>query len=446
MKRSTLLRSLAVLVAFGAVSGAGALYYAWEPALPPIDPPKAEAFDPALVAKGAQLALLGDCRTCHSPPGGQSFAGGLPLVTPFGAIYSTNITPDPETGIGTWSQAAFTRAMREGVDRAGAHLYPAFPYNHFTVITDDDLAALYAYFMTRPPVVHTPPPNDLPFPVNIRLVLAGWNLFAFSDAPFAPDPSRDAQWNRGKYLVDGLGHCGACHTPRNLVEGESMGREFAGGQAEGWDAIPLGRHSTARVRWTEAALTEYLTTGHHEDHGVALGPMGPVTENLGQAPAEDVAAIAHYLASLDDRAASDVAAAVTPMGPRTNAPQSAGWQVAAAGDPADRGAVVFQRACAVCHESGRPVPLGGVDLAVSSTLTNADPTNLLRVILGGIPATGTTPAPIMPGFAAAMSDADLESLVTYLRKAKGDAPPWTGLSNSISSVRRAMAPAEATDQ
>jgi mono/diheme cytochrome c family protein len=233
-------------VVLGGVAGAGALLYAWHSPLPPIDPPAASSFDPAVVRKGAELALIGDCQTCHTAPGGRVFAGGLAMPTPFGTIYSTNITPDAKTGIGRWSEAAFTRAMRKGVDQSGRHLYPAFPYDHFTLTSDDDIKALYAFFMSRDPVEARAPANALPFPINVRLVLAGWKLLFLRQTRLDPDPSRDQAWNRGRYLVEGLGHCGACHTPRNLMGAEEKSRAFEGGEAEGWRAYALGGHRSHR--------------------------------------------------------------------------------------------------------------------------------------------------------------------------------------------------------
>ena len=225
--------------------------------------PVASSFDPAIVRRGAELALIGDCKTCHTAPGGRVFAGGLAMPTPFGTIYSTNITPEPETGIGSWSEAAFKRAMREGVDRRGRKLYPAFPYDHFTLTTDDDIKALYAFFMTRDPVKVTAPANALPFPINVRLVLAGWKLLFLRERRLDPDPSRDEVWNRGRYLVEGLGHCGACHTPRNLMGAEEKSHEFQGGEAEGWRAYALGAASQSPMPWNEAALDQYLSKGSH---------------------------------------------------------------------------------------------------------------------------------------------------------------------------------------
>ena len=175
------------------------------------------------MALGARLAAIGNCNVCHTAPGGAPFAGGLALPTPFGTIQSTNITPDPATGIGRWSETAFVRAMREGVDREGRHLYPAFPYDHFTRVTDQDNRALYAYLMTRRPIQASPPPNDLRFPFDQRILLAGWKMLYLRQGPLAIETDRSPEWNRGRYLVEGLGHCGACHTPRDGLGAEQRG-------------------------------------------------------------------------------------------------------------------------------------------------------------------------------------------------------------------------------
>jgi mono/diheme cytochrome c family protein len=254
--------------------------YAWRSQIAPIDPPAAGSFDASLVDRGAALAAIGNCNVCHTNGGGEMFAGGLALPTPFGTIYSTNITPDPDTGIGRWSEAAFARAMREGVDREGHHLYPAFPYDHFTKVTDEDNRALYAYLMTRKPVRAETPPNELPFPINVRMVLAGWKLLFFKPGVYENDPAQSPEWNRGAYLAEGLGHCGACHTPRNLMGAEKKGDAYAGGEAEGWNAYALNSASPAPAAWTVDSLTHYLSTGYEAQHGVARGPMAPVTANM----------------------------------------------------------------------------------------------------------------------------------------------------------------------
>jgi mono/diheme cytochrome c family protein len=205
-----------------ALAMGGIVIAAHEPAIDPITPPQANIFAPDLVKRGAALAAIGNCDVCHTAPGGREFAGGRALPTPFGTIYTTNITPDEETGIGNWSEAAFVRAMRRGVRRDGAHLYPAFPYDQ----TDDDNKAIYAFLMTRTPVRARPAANELPFPLNIRAAMFAWNLLFLRSRPLVADRDHDATWNRGAYLVEGLGHCGACHTPRNFLAAEKSDRAF----------------------------------------------------------------------------------------------------------------------------------------------------------------------------------------------------------------------------
>jgi len=270
---------------------------AWQPAIAPINPPLATSFAPDVVKRGAELAAIGDCAVCHTAPAGRIFAGGRAIATPFGTIYSTNITPDAETGIGTWSEAAFQRALRNGVARDGSYLYPAFPYDHFTLVSDDDDKALYAFLMTRTPVQAPALTNDLPFPLKVRPVLYGWNLLFLRRGPYRADPAHDEAWNRGAYLVDGLGHCGDCHTPRNLFGAEQRDRRFAGGAAEGWTAYALDAASPAPVPWTAEALTQYLGRGFAAQHGVPRGPMADIASDLRSVPADDIRAIAIYVAA-----------------------------------------------------------------------------------------------------------------------------------------------------
>ncbi|WP_088149838.1 c-type cytochrome [Inquilinus limosus] len=441
LRAGRIVLGVGLLLAVGGAAGLAA--YGWRPAIDPIDPPTAASFDPALMRQGAELASVGNCGTCHTAPGGRPFAGGLALPTPFGTIYTTNITPDPETGIGRWSEAAFQRAMREGVDRAGRNLYPAFPYDHFTLVTDADNKALYAFLMTRQPVPARAPDNDLPFPLNQRFVLAGWKLLFLREGPYAPDPAHDAAWNRGAYLAEGLAHCGACHTPRNLLGAEETGRRFAGGDAEGWHAVPIGSGSPAPVPWTADSLYQYLRDGWHGQHGTAQGPMGPVADSLAGIPEADVRAIAGYVASVmgqpdaDARKRGDalVAATANPAGPGTR-PQSAGSQtIAPAATAPDPGAAIYAATCAACHESGRPSPFGGLDLRLSSAISGDSPANLIRIIRQGVPAQAGARAPIMPGFAASLSDRQLAALSGYLRGRFADKPAWSGLDAAIRATR-----------
>ncbi|HET9749674.1 MAG TPA: cytochrome c, partial [Casimicrobiaceae bacterium] len=275
----TAIRTLLAIVVVLAIMAGLLASCASRPAIEPAPAPTRASFDPAVIVHGAQLEAIGDCRTCHTAPGGKAFAGGRRIETPFGAIYSTNITPDRDTGIGAWTEPAFVRAMREGVDRAGHHLYPVFPYDHFTLVSDDDLHALYAFLMTRSPVAARAPRNELAFPIGFRPLLAGWKALYLPRRVFHPQSGRSDEWNRGAYLVEGLGHCGACHTPRNALGAEERDQAFAGGQAEGWDAPALGTSSSSPVPWTRERLIAYLRNDAVSGQGIPAGPMLPVAHN-----------------------------------------------------------------------------------------------------------------------------------------------------------------------
>jgi mono/diheme cytochrome c family protein len=444
-----------VIGALAVVMAAAALFVAvsWRPAIAPIAPPPLADFNPDLIRHGADLAAIGDCNTCHTAPGGKVFAGGLGLPTPFGTIYSTNITPDPETGIGRWSLEAFSRAMREGVDREGRHLYPAFPYDHFTLVSDADNEALYDYLMTRQPVKASSPANHLPFPLDIRLMLEGWKLLFLHEGPFEPDPTHDETWNRGAYLVEGLAHCGACHTPRNLLGAEEGSRFFAGGEAEGWHAFAINAASQSPVPWTVDALKAYLHAGWHGLHGVARGPMGPVVNNLAGLPEADIDAIAVYVASMMGQAqpgrarqgqALTAGADQAGVGSR---PQSAGSQTVAptaALASNDAGAAIYAGACATCHESGRPVPYGGLNLALSTAVSGESPRNLVNVILAGLAAQDGVRAPVMPNFDGVLSDQQIVALVDYLRAKASGKPAWTGVGAVVKDARASLGRVAAT--
>jgi mono/diheme cytochrome c family protein len=400
------------------VLAVGFVVYAWRSSVPPIESPAADSFDTGSVQRGAQLAALGDCATCHTAPGGETFAGGRSVVTPFGTVYSTNITPDPATGIGHWSQAAFQRAMREGVDREGDHLYPAFPYDHFTLVNDADSAALYAFVMTRQPVQARTPENHLPFPLNMRLLIAGWKLLFLEKGPYKQDAKHDAEWNRGAYLANGIGHCGACHTPRNSLGAEILARHFAGGEAEGWHAYAINANSKSLEAWNAEDLHMFLSRGWHDRHGDAHGPMAPVSRNLAAVPDADVKAIASYVASV--------------MGTRD---EPSGKNTAPDTPSNDTGAAIYAGACASCHDGTRPLPFGGVKLMLSTAVTGESATNLIIVVLDGLhPSEGTAGA-IMPGFSSTLTDGQLESLVAYIRSNLGAQPPWTGVETSVREAR-----------
>lgn len=375
-------------------------------------------FDPGLVAKGARLAAVGNCATCHTSRDGRPYAGGLALATPFGTIYSTNITPDPATGIGRWSGAEFLRAMHEGIDRAGHDLYPAFPYDHFTLVSDEDVGALYAFITTREPVRAEVPANQLHFPAGLRPAIALWKALYFKPGVYRPDAAKSAEWNRGAYLVQGLAHCGACHTPRNALGAETRQQELGGGDAEGWHASSLTATSPAPVRWTADQLYEYLRRGSEPQHGIAAGPMTPVTHNLAGADESDVRAIATYVASL--------------MPPRDNAAPGRSERVAT-----DDGAQIFAGACALCHDgasgtlSTPPIALG-----LTTSLNAPDPANAIHIIMEGLSPESGEKGALMPGFAAELTDKQVAALIDYLRARFSGEPAWREVPERIAAIRR----------
>jgi mono/diheme cytochrome c family protein len=308
--------------------------------------------------------------------------------------------------------------MREGVDREGDHLYPAFPYDHFTLVNDTDSAALYAFVMTRQPVQARTPENHLPFPLNMRLLVAGWKLLFFKNGPYEQDAEHDAEWNRGAYLANGIGHCGACHTPRNSFGAEIVAQHFGGGEAEGWHAYAINADSKSFETWNAEDLHMFLSKGWHDRHGDAHGPMAPVSQNLAAVPNADVKAIASYVASV--------------MGKRD---QPSGKSTASDTPSNDTGAAIYAVSCASCHDGTRPLPFGGVKLMLSTAVTGESATNLINVVLDGLhPPEGTAGA-IMPGFSSTLTDGQLESLVAYVRSNLGAQPPWTGVETSVREAR-----------
>lgn len=391
------------------------------------------SFSEDRIALGENLANLGDCAACHKPKGAQAMSGGFGLPTPFGTIYSTNITPDAETGIGTWSLAAFDRAMRQGIDRQGQHLYPAFPYDHFAAITDDDMQALYEYLMSQEPVRSERVANELDFPFSFRPLLAGWKLLFQRVEPFAPNPAFTDEENRGFYLAETLGHCSACHSPRNALGAVKRSAHLAGGEAEGWLAPPLGAASISPVGWDLDSYADYLFDGWSEHHGLAGGPMTSVVDHLYEADEDDVFAIAAWLARitppvdaatrtarLDQIAALDL--------PETFDPAMSGADVA---DVVRRGAQVFKDNCLKCHKqrisSNQPVSLG-LTYAVNAPV----PANVFNAVLHGIePSFGSSTRRMQ---AVPLAADDLAAVAAFVRWQYTDLPAWSGLETAAAAA------------
>ncbi len=424
LKRIAIVVLVLLTVGFG-----GFAAFAWRPAIEPIAKPRAESFPANLVARGAVLAAGGYCATCHTAQGGKPLAGGRAMVTNFGTIYSTNITPDTETGIGHWSEEAFRRAMHEGVGRDGSHLFPALPYDHFTKLTDADVQALYAFLMTQPAVNAPARRNELPFPLGIRALQAGWKFLFFRPGRFVPDPAQNAEWNRGAYLAEALGHCGACHTPRNMLGAEKRDAAYAGAPIDNWFAPPLTNANPSPVPWTSEELAAYLGTGLSRYHGTAAGPMAPVVhDGLAKLSPEDQKAVVRYIASLGG--SEERVAQVAPAVAKAMAADRVGLGVTA-----DDDARFYTAACASCHyNAGKdPNPLRP-DLALNSALRLDDPANFIHVVLYGISAKEGAPGVVMPVFSN-FSDADVARLGAYLRRTRAGLSPWPDMEKAVAHVR-----------
>ncbi len=404
MRAAKLLACVAAPVALGL-----AAFLAWPAALPAVTPSAAQPTGAALVARGAYLTQAADCAACHTAPGGQAFAGGRAFHLPFGTIYAPNITPDTQTGIGAWSDAAFVRAVHSGIGRHGENLYPAFPYTAYARTTTDDVLAIRAYLATVPPVSAKSPPNRVAFPFNQRYGLRLWNALFLPSATFQANPTRDAAWNRGAYLADALGHCGECHTPRNALMGLDEARKYAGAVQVGWLAYNLtGDAAHGLGGWSDMQLQQYLATGQAAGRGPASGPMAEVVENsLRHLTPADISAMVHYLRGVPARSDGPATAGTEPQ--------------AAATDAAGRR--LFVEACAGCH-------LPGGDgrqskwAALKGAHTAADPTatNLLQILAHGSQMQTGEGLMFMHGFIAAYNDDEIAALANYTTSQFGNGP------------------------
>ena len=355
------------------------------------------------VARGRYLAVLGDCAGCHTAAQGAPFTGGLAFHAPFGTVYSTNITPDRDTGLGRWNADDFYRALHEGVAPGGKHLYPAFPYVYFRNITRRDSDDLFAYLRTVRPVHRAATPNRLIFPLNLRFVLVFWNwLYRNESAPHIP-PDASAAWKRGEYLVNGLGHCAACHTPKGLLFGDRTGLPLAGGIIDSWFAPDITGGAGGLSRWNQADIVEFLATGRNR-HATVTGSMKEkVSSSTSRMTHADLAAIATYLKSLPSQPFP------VPNPPRPEAMA--------------RGGAVFRAHCQTCHGNARQAARRGTpSLAQNTMVTSRDPTSVLRMILAGgeaPPQAGAPPIKPMPAFTA-LDDGAIADVAGYIRNAWGN--------------------------
>lgn len=382
-----------------------------------VEASRVQALDVELVRRGRYIAIAGDCVSCHTRAGGQPFAGGLSFHTPFGVVYSPNITPDRKTGIGSWSEAQFERALRQGIGRDGEHLYPVFPYPYFTKISDADVSALYAYLRAIPAVNSVAPANDMSFPFGQRSLLRVWKSLYFQEGRFVADPQKSAQWNRGAYLVDGLGHCSACHTPRNLLGGEKADQFMTGGVYQeslderpiDWSTVNLTSAKNGLGAWRLEDLTNYLKLGY-SPHASVSGPMiGVVMNSTRNLTREDDEAIAAYLKSL------------APNDQTESRPLPQGVKSA--------GETLYSIHCGTCH---LPTGLGSDStappLAGSSVVLSPNPASMINMVLRGPVLPDQPPSAewqnrkwqAMPAFGEKLSDEEAAALISYVRSAWGN--------------------------
>jgi mono/diheme cytochrome c family protein len=391
-------------------------------------------------ARGEYLARAGDCVACHSAPGGKAFAGGLKMGTPLGAIFATNITPDIETGIGTYTVQDFGRAVRGGVAKDGRRLYPAMPYPSYAKLTDEDVQALYDYFMrTVPPVHQVNQPSEIPVYLSPRWPMAIWNALFGGGTGFTANPQKDAQWNRGAYLVEGLGHCGACHTPRGWTFAEKAldadrTSFLAGANLDGWYAPSLRQDlATGLGGWSQAEIVEFLKTGHNR-HGSAYGSMRDVINNsTPYLTDDDLNAIAAYLASLPANAVEK--APVT---------DDATAKALLAGTDSTPGAAIYAGQCQFCHkETGAAAPPFLPPLAGNPTVLDKDPSSLINIVLNGSAplVVKGNPAPYrMPQYRAQLTDQQIADVVTFIRNGWGNSAPSVS-AGEVGDLRKSTDPA-----
>jgi mono/diheme cytochrome c family protein len=381
------------------------------------------------VERGAYLAEAADCMVCHTAPGGKEYAGGLAIRLPFGTLYSTNITPDNETGIGKYSDQEFLDVLHRGVRRGGARVYPAMPYTSYTYMTDADALAIKAYLFSLPPVRTAAPVNTLTFPYNVRRAMFFWSALFNPDTRFQPDSSKSVEWNRGAYLVEALAHCGECHTPRNLAFALDNRRKFGGAVTAGWRAFNISSDKTTGIgAWSDDDLISYLSAGHATGHGTASGPMGEVVdESFSQMAPEDIRAVVAYLRSVPATASPDLPATPAPAAPASH-------RDGVTSNP--RGKIVFEGACVSCHGW-----TGESAISPLATLTGAwsvnDPTatNVAQIVIAGTKRRTPDGAISMPAFGNAYSDEEIAAVANYVT-ARFGAKGSQLTANDVAALRK----------
>jgi mono/diheme cytochrome c family protein len=413
MKRFWL--SLAAIVAVGLVAVAIFLFIP-EPqeSLPPR--PADALTGEAQIRHGEYLARAADCAACHTRPGQPELTGGLPFVLPFGTIYTPNITPDKETGIGNWSDADFVRALHHGVDNKGRTLYPAFPYASYALMSTEDALAIKAYLFSLAPVRAEPPKNDVAFPFNQRYLVRFWRLLFVPGHRFEPDKSKTPDWNRGAYLVDVMGHCGECHTPRNLAYGLKNSEKFAGAEFAGQKAYNITQDKEHGIGgWSDQAMADYLSTGHGQGHGAASGGMADaVQHSLRYLTPADIGAMVTYLRTIEPRRSDDpVIVDHDPPAPKISgayAPKGDAGTVAMGS-----GQRIFEGACASCHAwtgQGQQTPYAA--LLGSRSVNDTAGTNVVDTILHGTRIATASGEVFMPSFGHGYDDNDIAAVANYV--------------------------------
>jgi mono/diheme cytochrome c family protein len=377
------------------------------------------------IERGRYLTVAGDCASCHTVPGsGEPFAGGRSIETPFGVVVGANITPDRETGIGAWSDELFLSALREGKGHGGALLYPAMPYPYYTKVTERDALAIRAYLNTVQPVRNRVVSNQLPFPFDVREEMKVWDALYFKSGEFKPDAAKSAEWNRGAYLVEGLGHCGACHTPKTTLGGDDLKHAFEGYTLQGWFAPNITDDNERGLGgWSVADIVSYLKAGHNSV-SAATGIMAEeISLSSSQMTDADLTAIATYLKDLPGQA-----------GPSPEA-------VSASDPTMVAGGAIYADECSACHGmDGKGVPFLFPSLAGSPNVRSTDPTSLIRVLMEGarsVATAGEPTSPGMPWFAWKLNDAELAAVLTYVRNSWGSSASAV-TADQVRSVRAAI--------